>query len=82
MKYYTIGVRFPYNSRVYTYRVPEELKVKAGDTVVVSTTSGYQCVTVFRVDKEPMDTDPATQYKFITDKVNVRNSLTGELAVK
>ena len=70
--FYTVGIRFKNSHKVYTYKVDLATELAEEDQVVVQTTSGYEIVTVARVD-EGMNIDVTSdiKYKFIVQKLDL-----------
>lgn len=79
----TIGVVFdrpedPHNFkakgvRVYTYKVPKDMELRVGDSVVVEVGSEYKVVTVVEVHEFPQIdyTQSSIRYKWVVSKVEL-----------
>ena len=63
--YYTVGAHFKGSSKLYTYKVPANVELSLGESVVVMTTTGLSFVRVKELHPKPQDTMPGVDYKFI-----------------
>lgn len=72
--FFTVGVKFDGTSQIYTYKVPNSVKLEKDDHVVTrraGTKAGYGVAKVVRIDEVPqIDLDAPYEYAWIVQRVD------------